>query len=112
MPTQSPQDWLGSVTCRSRGDRHSGTAGNQGQPKRETCHGSRLRDTCQSRGSRDNAQKGESTKSFAPFDFLGAPDAAQNPPYCGSQNTKAKSHKPHRVTPTGSAGKYNSWSEG
>ena len=58
------------------------------------------------------SQKGESTKSFAPFDFLGAPDAAQNPPYCGSQNTKAKSHKPHRVTPTGSAGKYNSWPEG
>ena len=40
------------------------------------------------------SQKGESTKSFAPFDFFGAPDAAQNPPYCGSQNTKAKSHKP------------------
>jgi len=57
-------------------------------------------------------RRGESTKSFAPFDFLGAPDAAQNPPYCGTQNTKAKSHKPHRVTPTGSAGKYNSWSEG
>ena len=112
MPTQSPQDWPGCVTCRSRGDRHSGTAGNQGPPKRETCHGSRLRDTCQPRGIRDNAQKGESTKSFAPFDFFGAPDAAQNPPYCGSQNTKAKSHKPHRVTPTGSAGKYNSWSEG
>ncbi len=40
------------------------------------------------------SQKGESTKCFAPFDFLGAPDPAQNPPYCGSQNTKAKSHKP------------------
>ena len=40
------------------------------------------------------SQKGESTKSFAPFDFLGAPDAAQNPPYCGSQNAKAKSHEP------------------
>jgi len=94
MPTQSPQDWLGSVTCRFRGDRHSGTAGNQGQPKRETCHGSRLRDTCQSRGSRDNAQKGESTKSFAPIDFFGDPDEAQNPTNRGSQNEKAKSHKP------------------
>ena len=83
-----------SVTCRSRGDRHSRTAGNQGQPKRETCHGSRLRDTCQSRGSRDNAQKGESTKSFVPFDFLGAPDAAQNPTNRRSQNEKAKSHEP------------------
>ena len=102
-----------SVTCRSCRDRHSGTAGNQGPPKRETCHGSRLRDTCQ---PQDDAQKGESTKSFAPFDFFGDPDAAQNPTYCGSQNGKAKSHEPrlelgdsrHRVTPAGSAGKYNS----
>ena len=66
------------------------------------------------------SQKGESTKSFAPFDFFGDPDAAQNPPYCGSQNGKAKSHEPRlgegdsglRVTPAGSAGNYNSWSEG
>ena len=39
------------------------------------------------------SQKGESTKSFAPFDFLGAPDAAQNPTNCGSQNEIAKSHE-------------------
>ena len=66
------------------------------------------------------SQKGESTKCFAPIDLFGDPDAAQNPSNYGSQNEIAKSHKPwlesgdagHRVKPAGSAGKYNSWSEG
>ena len=59
-----------------------------------------LRDTCQSRGSRDNAEKGESTKSLSPIDFCGDPDAARKPgPIADYKATKAKSHEPSlRVT--------------
>ena len=110
--TPRPFQQAGSVTGQSSRKRLVETPEKPGSLNPDQCHVSLVRDTCQSRGSQDNAHKGESTKSFAPFDFLGAPDAAHNPPYCGSQNEIAKSHKPwlesgdagHRVKPAGSAG--------